>query len=146
MPATLRGEAGDDDVWPERADDAYDVREDDLAVPNSEGLLGVFGKPEVNCPGEELAATIQPTCGEEFLGAENAQLLAKFGAEDILAAVSAGDREIGGTITTAPSEIGNELGILIIRVSGNIEDGAHFPEAAQVLQNRCARHRVGVNG
>jgi hypothetical protein len=133
------GEARDDDIGPELADDANDVAKHGVAVPEAERLLRRLRETEVDGAGEELAAVVEAAGGEEFLGAQHAEFLVKVLAEFILAAVAARERQVGGAVAAAEGEVGDELGVLIVRVRGDVEDGAGGAEAAQFLRDagRC---------
>ena len=133
--AGLRREARDDHIGPEGADDADDITEDGRVIPDAEGFVDVFGVTEVEGAGEKLAATIEAAGGEEFLRAGEAELFAELGAALVLAAVAAGDGEVGGAVAAAAGEIGDELGVFVVGVGGDVEDGAEFAEGAEVLQH-----------
>ena len=86
--ARLRREAGDEHVRPKLADDTHDVSQHLLVVPLGERLAVVLRVAEVTGPGEKLSAAVDAPGGEQFLGADHPQFVAKFGTEQVLAAVA----------------------------------------------------------
>src|SRR5262245_66459214 len=97
----LRSEARHDHVRPESADHADDVGKDGLAVPDLQGLAIVLREPEVVGTSEVLAPAIHLAGLEQLFRAGHAQLLAELGAEQVLAAVAPGEREIGRAIAAS---------------------------------------------
>ena len=95
----------------------------------------VLGKAEVNRAGEELPAAVQPPRREQFLRARHAQLFAKLGAEHVLSAIAAREREVGRAVVPAAREVGDELRVFIVRMRGDVEHAAHLIEGAQFLEN-----------
>ena len=137
------GESRDHHIGAEFADDADDVGENALLVPDGEGLAIILGESEVDCAGEELACAVKLTGGKKFVGADVAQFRAKLVAQNILSAVAAGDGEIGGPIVAAMGEVGEELRVFIIRMSGDEQDAAHRIKGFQFLKNGGG---VGIGG
>ena len=135
MPPGTRGKPRDDHVGPEGADDPHDVRHHLLPVPDLERLAIILRKTEVDGAREKLPAAVEAAGGEQFLGADHAELLAELGTEHVLAAVAAGEREVGGAVIPAARQVGDELGVFIVRMRGDVEHAAHFAKAAQQLQN-----------
>ncbi len=90
--AGLRREARDHDVRPEEADDAHDVAQDRLAIPDAQCFLIILGKPEIDRPGEILPAAVELSRGQQFLGAGHAERIAEMRAKQILAALASGER------------------------------------------------------
>ncbi len=139
----LRGKPRDDHVRTELADHAHDVAEDGLPVPDAQRLLGVLRVAEVLRAGEVLPPAVQPARGEQLLGARHAEQLAELGAEQILPAVAAGEREIGRPISAAASQVGDGLRVLVVRMGGDVEHAARGGEAAQLLQDGGPRRWLG---
>src|ERR1035437_6483003 len=111
--AWLGGKAVDDHVGMKFADDANDVGQYLLPVPNVQRLAIVFGKSEINRAGEKLAATVEAAGGEQFLGARHAKLFPQFRTENILSTVPARYRKVGGAIIPATRKIGDELCVFV---------------------------------
>ena len=95
--------------------------------------------------GEELAgvAVKMAPCGEQFLGAEQAERFAKFWAEQVLAAVASRYGEIGGPAAAAAGKIGQELSVFIVGVGCDVQHAAQIVEAVQILQNGRRGGRIG---
>ena len=133
--AGRNGEARDDDIGSELADDADDIGEYLVAIPKVQRFLGGLGIPEVDGAGEELPAVVEAPGGEQLLRAGDPELLVEVAAELVLAAVAARQREVGRAITPAQREVGDELRVLVVGVGADVEYGAHGAEAAQVLRD-----------
>ena len=118
----------DDDVRPKGADDTHDIRQDLLAVPDSQCLLWRFGEAKVERAGEELPAAIYVSGGEEFLGSDDAELFPKLPPEDVLSAIAARQREIRRAIVPSARKIGDELRVLVVRMGCDVEHAAHLTE------------------
>jgi hypothetical protein len=71
----VRGKTGDDHVRLKRADDAHHVGKHLLVVPDAQRLAIILGIAKINRAGEKLLAAVQPARGQQFLGADDAQLL-----------------------------------------------------------------------
>ena len=125
--------ARDEHVWPKLADDPHHVAQDLLLVPDSQGLAIIPGKTEINRPRKELPAAINASGGEQFLCANQANLVAEFRSEHILTAVAARKRKVGCAVISPPGEIGDQFSILIVGMGCNVEHAAHFAEAVQLL-------------
>lgn len=63
-----------------------------LAIPQGKGLPIILREAEINGAGEELPATVQPPGGQQFLGPNHPEFLAKFRAKGVLAPVASGQR------------------------------------------------------
>ena len=141
VPAAVLGrEAGEDDVRPEQADHPDDVAQDLLLAPEFEGLLGGLGIAEIDGPGEELLGPVDPAGGQELLRPEEADLGPFFRADQILAAFAPGHREIGGPEAAALREIGQDGGILVVRMGAD-EKGA--AEDVELLEGQGQFPAVG---
>ena len=128
-------EARDDDVGPELPDHAHDVAEHLAAVPEAERFLRGLRVAEVDRAGEELAPAVEPARGEQLLRAGQAEFLVEVAPELVLAAVAAGERQVGGAVAAAPGEVGDELRVLIVRMGADMEHGAHRAEIPQFLRD-----------
>src|ERR1700680_2383444 len=92
--ARLGREDSDDDVRPESSDDAHDVAQYRVLVPDAEGLEIVLGKTEVERAREELASAVDPARREQLLCARDSEFIAELGSEKVLAAVAARDGQV----------------------------------------------------
>ena len=138
VSAALGRESRDDDVGPERPDDPDDIGQHLLPVPDSQGLAGTLGEAEVDRAGEELPAAVEPPRGQQFLGPDHPELFEELGTEHVLPAVAAGQREVGRAVVAAAGQIGDQLGVLIVGMGGDVEHAAHLAKTAQVLQQADA--------
>ena len=106
-------------------------------------LLVVLGIAEVVRAREILPAPVQAPGGEQLLGAGHAQLLAELGADQVLAAVAAREREIRRPVSATAREVGDELRVLVVRMRRDVEHAAHRGEAAQLLADGGAGRGIG---
>src|SRR6266513_3841613 len=86
----------DDDVRPEPPDDVDHVFEDRVARPEAERLLDRLGKAEIVRAREELTRAVELPGGEQLFGSDDAELGTKLGADQVLAAFPARQRQVGG--------------------------------------------------
>ena len=77
--------------------------------------------------------------GEQFLCANNAELVAQLRADQILAAIAAGERKIGGIVERAVRPVGDQARVLIVRMRRNVEDAA---EDVQLLERETNLRRI----
>jgi hypothetical protein len=122
------GEDRDDDVGPVAADDPDDVAEDAVVAPLLHGFGGRLAEAEIDGASEELLGAIDLARGEEFLGANDAEGGALFGADEVLAALAASEREIGGAHVASAGEVGEHAGAFVVGVGGDHEDAAELIE------------------
>src|SRR5256886_1211347 len=85
-------------VRPEIPDDPHDVSKNFVVIPEAHRFFGRFGKPEVGCSREELLRMVDASRIEQFLRSNNAEPLAQFRTDQILAAVPACNRKISGVV------------------------------------------------
>ena len=89
VPVPIRrrpGEYRDDDLRPEPPDHVDDVLEDRVARPEAERLFHGLRESEVVRAREKLAGAVELTGREQLLGADDAELGAELGADQVLAA------------------------------------------------------------
>ena len=119
--ARLRRKPRDNHVGSESADDADNIRDSLLAVPDAQGLAIILGKAEVDGASEKLPASIETAGGQQFLSANHAQLFAELRAQHILSTIPAGQGQISRAITAAARQIGDELRVLVIRMGSDVK-------------------------
>ena len=88
-------------------------------------------------------AAVEAAGGEQFLGAGHAQFLAEFRPQHVLPAVAARQREVGGAVISPARQIGDQQGVFIVGMGGDVKHAAHFAEALQLLQNGGRGRRFG---
>jgi hypothetical protein len=91
-----------------------------------------------------LPPAIEPARCEQFLCARDAEFLVEFGPDFVLPAVAAREREVGGAVSAAAREIGNELRVFVVRMSADVQHRGDGAEAPQILQD--GGDRFGWNG
>src|SRR2546427_10497387 len=144
VPVPIRrrpGEYRDDDLRPEPPDHIDHVFENRVARPEAERLVHRLRKTEIVGPREELARAVELTGGEQLLGADNAELGAELGTDQVLAAFAARQRQIRGLRAHPPRQQHQELGVLVV---GMRTDHQHALVAAELAQ--CTRQRSDAAG
>ena len=119
-----RREARDDHVRLEPADGPDDVREDRVVSPDRQRLLGVLREAEVDGAREELLRAVDAPRGEQLLRADDAEELALLVADQVLSAVAAREREVAGAIQPLVAEVGEQRGVLVVGMRGDVERAA----------------------
>ena len=94
--------SGDDDVGPKLADNAHDIRQHLLAVPDAQGFVDVFGVAEIEGPRKKLVAAVKLPGGEEFPRTREAEFLAELGAALVLTAVAPRQGEVARAVAATP--------------------------------------------
>ena len=138
-----RRESGDDHVGPELADHANHVCKDGLPVPDAERLLRVLAVAKVLRAREVLPSAVEPARGEQLLRARHPQRLAELGTEQVLSAVTAGERQVRGAVSATAREVGDDLGVLVVGMRGDVQHARHRREAAELLEDRGPRRDLG---
>ena len=96
----------------------------EIVIPDGQRLLRTFGKSEVEGAREELFAAVGAPRGQQLLRADDAEQLAFLVAEEVLSAVAARHRQVAGAIQPLVAEVGDEGGVLIVGMRGDIERAA----------------------
>ena len=65
---------------------------------------------------------------QQLLGANDAKLLAQFGADEVLATIAAGAAEVAGFELAAVGEVGEQTGVFVVGVGGDVHHRAHYVE------------------
>ena len=120
-----------------------DVAEDFFAIPFGEGFAGGFGEAEVDGAGEILFGAIDAARGEEFLGTDEAHPFALFAADEILAAFASREGQVGCAVLPAAGGEGEEGGVFVVGVGGDVED---FAEAAEFFDLEAEGGGAGEGG
>ena len=138
----VRREPREDDIRLEDADGPHHLGENPVVVPQAQGFLRRLGEAEIHRRREELLGTIDAPRGQQLLGPDGREAIAQLVADEVLAAASPGDGEVGRAQVAAPGEGGKHGGVLVIRVGGDVEDTAHSLESVELfLQLRGVPHR-----
>ena len=75
------------------------------------------------------------------MGAGDAEFFVEVAPEFVLAAVAAREREVGGAVAAAAGEVGDELGVLVVGVRREVEDGAGGIETLELVEDFGRRRR-----
>ena len=145
----LGRKARDDDVGPEAADDPDHVGEHRVLAPDAQRLLGALRVAEVARAGEELLGAVDAARGQQLLRADEAERRPLLGADQVLAAVAAREREVGRAHLRAVGEVGEQRRVLVVGVGGDVEhaaDDAQLAQAERDLGGVRLRRRTGREG
>ena len=115
-------------VWPEIPDDPHDVSKNFVVIPEAHCLFSRFGKPEVGCSREELLRMVDASRIEQFLRSNNAEPLAQFRTDQILAAVPARNRKISGVVKRTVCPQCHQICIFVVGVRRDVKNAAKHVE------------------
>ena len=141
--AVFSRETGDDEVGSKFPDNPDDIRENFFAVPDAQGFLGGFREAEVVRASEELPAVVDTPRRQQLLRANDTELLAQLRPDQILSAVAARERQVGGVVKRTVRPVGDQAGIFVVRMSGDVEDAAEHVQPLKRETNVCGIHRLG---
>ena len=127
------GPHGDDDLRPERANDLDRVLEDRVLRPVLVRLVDRFRESEIEGASEILVAAVDAPRGQQLLGADHPEHRAKLVADQILSAVAATQRQIRRLDVARLGEVGDELGVFVVRVRADHQHAARRAEAFDQL-------------
>ena len=122
----LRGEPRDDHVRPERRGSrgrcrrgrpagprSLSVSSESFEYPKSFARVKYCRPPSSRRAASSSCVRATPSC------------LAELGAEQVLSAVAAREREIGRPVSAAARQVGDGLRVLVVRMRGDVEHAAH---------------------
>ena len=115
-------EHGDDDLRPKSPDDVQHVLQDRIARPEAERFVGRFREAEVVGAREELPSPVQLARRQQLFGANDPQLRPQLGADQILPALAAGQREVGRLHPHAARQQHEQLGVFIVGMGADHQD------------------------
>ena len=104
--ARRAAENADDDLGTKPPDHANHVLEDGVPGPMLPGLIDGFGEAEIIGPGEVLPCSIEPAGRKQLLGPDQTQRLAQLGSDQVLAAFTPVEREVGSLGAHPPDQDG----------------------------------------
>ncbi len=123
VPVARRAtEDRDDHVGTEAAYDPYDVAQQRIARPMRERLFRVLGEPEIVGAGEVLSRTIQAPGGQQLSRPHDPEPLAQLRTDEVLAALSAGQRQVGRPGAQTPCQRGQKRRVFVVRVGADDKD------------------------
>ena len=116
-----------DDVRPERAHDAHDVAERVLAAPLREGLLDAEREAELVRAAEVLLHPVVAVQRVELRGAQHAERVEQLGADRVLPAFAARQREERRAHAEAAREPNENAVVLVVRVRRHVQHARPTP-------------------
>ncbi len=141
VPAGVFGcEPADDHVGPEGADHPDDIAEDFFFSPEGERLYRALRIAEIDGRGEELLGAVDPAGGQQLLGSDQPDFGSLLRADQVLAAFTARQRQVGGPVGAPLGKISKNGRILIVRMSADIKNA---PENVQLGQSDLQLRGVG---
>src|SRR6266513_1431471 len=85
-------------IGPEIPDGPHDVSKNFVVIPDMHRFVSCLRKPEIDRSREKLPGVVDASRIEQFLCSNNAEPLAQFGTDYILAAVPSRNRKISGVV------------------------------------------------
>ena len=139
-PFAGRREARDDDVGLKLANDPDDVCERKIVSPDLQRFIGTLRVAEVDGAREELFAPVDAPRGQQLLCADDAEELALFIAEKILAAVAPRHGKIRSAHEAIVGEPGVERGVFVVGMRRDLQRAA---DDGEFLERKLDLGRVG---
>src|SRR5512132_917731 len=115
-------------IRPEIPDDPHNVSKNFVVTPEAHRFVSRFGKPEVGCSREELLRMVDASRIEQFLRSNNAEPLAEFRTNQILATVPARNRKIGGVVKRTVRPQRHQICVFVVRVRRDVKHAAKHVE------------------
>jgi hypothetical protein len=126
-------EAGVDHERAEGANHAHHVAEHLALVPLRRRLVARFGEPVVERPREELLAAVEPPRLQQLLGADDSEGVEELGADDVLPALAAVQRQVGHARVVAARHAGDEARVFIVGMRAGVEHAGRGLQALEEL-------------
>jgi len=134
--ARRAGEDGNDDLGSEAAHHVEHVAQQRVTRPEPQSLVQRLGVPEVIGAREELARAVDAPGREQLLRADDAELGAELGADEVLPAFATAERQVRHLRPHPTREQGDEIRILVIGVRPDHQDALVRPELLQRARQR----------
>ena len=131
--ARRAAEAEQDHVRPVAADHPHHVRQNAVVSPFLQRLVGGARESEIDGAREELLGAVDLPRGQQFLRADDAELRALFGADQVLAAFAARQRKVRRAHVPAAREVGEHGGALVVGVCRDVQHRTQFVQLVQRL-------------
>ena len=116
------GEHGHDDLGTEPAHDVEHILKHGIAGPEPQRFVQRLGIPEVVGAREELAGAVDAPGGEQLFRADDAELGAELGTDEVLPSFAAAQRQVGHLRAHPPGEQGDEVRVLVVGVGADHQD------------------------
>jgi len=137
----VRRKARDDHIGPQFSDHPDGFPQDFPPVPKAQRLVRGFGKTEVDGGRKKLLATVDFPRLQQFLRADEPEFDALFRPDEVLAAVPAGQRQVGGPYFPLVGQVGDQPGVLVVRVRGEVQHRAQDVQPLHLQQDVRRRLR-----
>jgi hypothetical protein len=121
-------------------DDPHDVSKNFVVIPEAHCLFSRFRKSEIGCSREELLRMVDASGIQQFLCSNNAEPLAQFRADQILAAVPARHRKISGVVERTVRPERHQVCVFVIRMRRDVKNAAKHVELFQ-----CQLHLAPIH-
>ena len=123
-------------------DDPHDVSKNFVVTPDAHRFVSRLRKPEIDRSREELPGVVDAPRIEQFLCSNNAEPLAQFRADQILAAVPARHRKISGVVKRTVRPERHQICVFVIRMRRDVKNAAKHVELLQCELNLAPVHLV----
>ena len=127
---------------PVQADGADGVVENAVVGPLRQGFFFGFAEAEVDLGAEELVDAHVAVCGEQFLGADEAERVVEVGGHEVLAAFTASQGKHRDTCPLAARFVGEHAAVFIVRMG---DDEHERGAGAKLYQQLLQRGRAVVD-
>ncbi len=134
LTVPIRGRAAEACRDDERAvlpDDADHVAQHLAAAPLRAGFLERLREAVVHGAGEELLAAVQAASLQQLLGADDAERFEQLGADDVLAAFTAIERQIRHPRVLGARQCRNQRRVLVVGVGAGMKGAGGGLEPAE---------------
>src|SRR5262245_36925469 len=115
-----------DHIGLELPDHPNHIAQDLFLVPFCECLLRALRVTEVERTSEELLSSIHPSRGQELLRPDQSQFNSLFVPYQVLSSVAPRHRQVTGADHAVLGKVGDQPGILIIRMCSYVQYGAEY--------------------
>ena len=126
----------------EGANDAHHVAEHLALVPLRRRLGARLREAVVERPREELLAAVEPPRLQQLLGADHAEGVEELGADDVLPALAAVERQVGHARVVAARHAGDEARVLVVGMRAGVEHAGRGLQPLEQLHQAGRPHVV----
>src|SRR6266480_7995142 len=111
-------------IGPEIPDDPHNVSKNFVVTPDMHRFVSRLRKPEIKRSREKLPGVIDASRVEQFLCSNNAEPLAQFWTDYVLAAVPSRNGKISGVIKGTVRPERHEISVFVIRMRRDVKNAA----------------------
>src|SRR5438874_1501033 len=127
-------------IGPEIPDDPHDVSKNFIVIPDMHRFVSCLRKPEIKRSCEKLPGVIDASRVEQFLCSNNAEPLAQFGTDYVLAAVPSRNGKISGVIERTVRPERHEISVFVVGVRRDVKNAAEHIELLECELNLAGTH------